>query len=344
MKIQENRINETPIKKQTVDKNTDLLSLNQARSKKFISASEPLPKPKMLGIEDFSNFNLTELRDYIDWTPFFHGWGLKGKYPNIFEKDRVGPEAKRIYEEALSMLDTIIEKNLIQPKGVIGLFPANSEDDDILIFKNEQRKEIIAKIPMLRQQQRNKIETFSLSLSDFIAPLQSGIKDYFGGFAVTTGKKVDEYTQKLKSEGDSYNSIMFRLVADRLVEAAAEKMHECVRKTYWAYVPDEKLSVTERIAGKYKGIRPAIGYPICPDHSLKEDLFKLLEAEKRTGIELTETYAMKPASSVSGFYLAHDASKYFGIGKIGQDQLADYAKRSGKDLEVIEKLLHFIIN
>lgn len=344
MKIQQEEHEERKLDETIKTGETGLLTLKEARYKKFVYGRKQYQEPRMPGIHDFVDFDLHELKEYIDWSPFFHGWGLKGKYPTIFKKERVGPEAKRLFEEAQIMLTTIIEKQLVKPKGVIGIFPANSKGDDILIFRDEKRDELVAKIPMLRQQQEKRIANFSLSLSDYVAPVESGVKDYFGGFAVTTGSRVDEHAQKLKKEGDSYNSIMFRLIADRLVEAAAEKMHECVRKRYWAYAPDEDLSVEERIQGKYKGIRPAIGYPICPDHSLKEDLFDLIEAEKRTGIKLTDTYAMKPASSVSGFYLAHDASKYFGIGKIGNDQVIDYAKRSGKDVDSIAKLLHFIIN
>ncbi|MFO8002258.1 MAG: methionine synthase [Marinilabilia sp.] len=319
------------------------LPLDEARKRRFIHKNGHQIRPNMLDVKYFDNFDIDEIERYIDWTPFFHGWSLKGKYPSIFEKDRVGPEAKRLFDEARAMLKEMKEKRIIQPRGVIGLFPANSEGDDILIFKDEKREEVLMKMPMLRQQHPPGEQSYTLSLADFVAPVESGIKDYFGGFAVTSGHGLEKHVNELKSNGDSYNSVMFRLITDRLVEAAAEMIHEWVRKEYWGYDPDEELSMTERIQGKYKGIRPAIGYPICPDHRLKRDLFDLLEVEKKTGIELTETYVMKPASSVSGFYLANDASKYFGVGKIGKDQLHDYAERTGQTIENTKKWLHFAL-
>jgi len=319
------------------------LPLDEARKQRFAHKHEHQPKPKVLDITEFCEFDINEIEKYIDWTPFFHGWSLKGKYPSIFEKERVGPEAKRLYNEARAMLEEIKENGLVKPRGVIGLFPANSHGDDIVLFKDDSRKEVLTKIPMLRQQQTKRQQPHTLSLADFIAPIDSGIKDYFGGFAVTSGMGLEKHVEKLKNSGDSYNSIMFRLLTDRLVEAAAELMHTWVRKKYWGYDPDEKLSAEEIINGKYKGIRPAVGYPICPDHRLKRNLFDLLQVEKRTGIELTDTFVMKPASSVSGFYMANDASEYFGVGKIGKDQIHDYAQRTGKSIEDTEKWLHFAL-
>ncbi len=322
---------------------TGFLSLKEARKRRYRYNSEKPVKPKMLGTKEFKDFDIGQLRSYIDWTPFFHGWGLKGKYPSIFEKERVGNEAERLFKEANAMLDDIEKNKIIKPKGIIGIFPANSREDDVLVFKDDERKKIVMEIPMLRQQQL-KNDGYTLSLADFIAPVDSGIKDYFGGFAVTTGIGIEKYVQRFKENGDSYKSIMFRLIADRLVEAAAEIMHEWVRKKYWGYVPDENLGIEELIKGKYKGIRPAVGYPACPDHSLKKYLFELMNVEDRIGISLTDIYAMKPASSVSGFYLAHNASRYFGIGKIGKDQVNDYADRTGLDVEKAEKWLYFAID
>jgi 5-methyltetrahydrofolate--homocysteine methyltransferase len=322
------------------------VSFRQARRKRFMynyKRERPV-KPNMLGTKVFEDFDLNLLRKYIDWTPFFHGWGLKGIFPQIFEKEKVGPEAKRVFDEAQNMLNEIIAEKLIEPKGIIGLFPANSDGNDIIIFKNESRKTIAQRIPMLRQQQLRDKKGYALSLSDYVAPVDSGIKDYFGGFAVTTGLGTDRHVERFKQKGDSYNSIMFRLIADRLVEAFAEVLHEWVRKKYWGYEPYEDLSKEELIKEKYQGIRPAPGYPACPDHTLKGHLFDLLNVEDEIGIELTESYAMKPASSVTGFYMAHNASKYFGIGKIGKDQVQDYARRAKMDVDEAEKWLHSVLD
>jgi 5-methyltetrahydrofolate--homocysteine methyltransferase len=322
------------------------VSFRDARRQRYMynyKGQKPV-KPRMLGTKVFEDFDLNLLRKYIDWTPFFHGWGLKGVFPQILEKDKVGREAKRVFEEAQEMLGEIIDEKLIHPKGIIGLFPANSDADDILVFKNDERKKIVKRIPMLRQQQLRDKKGYALSLSDYIAPVDSGIKDYFGGFAVTTGLGTDEHVQRFKQKGDSYNSIMFRLIADRLVEAFAEVLHEWVRKKYWGYEPYEDLSKEELIKEKYQGIRPAPGYPACPDHSLKGHLFELMDVENEIGIELTDSYAMRPASSVSGFYIAHNASKYFGIGKIGKDQIRDYARRTKMEVKEAEKWLQSVLD
>jgi len=322
------------------------ISFRDARRNRYMYnyRQERPVEPRMLGVKVFDDFDLKLLRKYIDWTPFFHGWGLKGVFPQIFEKEKVGKEAKRVFDEAQSMLNKIVDEKLIHPRGIIGLFPANSDADDVLVFDPEKRDRILMRIPMLRQQQMQDKNGYALSLSDYIAPVDSGIQDYFGGFAVTTGLGTDEHVERFKKEGDSYNSIMFRLIADRLVEAFAEVLHEWVRKKYWGYDPHEDLSKDELIKEKYQGIRPAPGYPACPDHSLKGHLFQLLDVEDKVGIILTDSYAMKPASSVSGFYMAHDASKYFGIGKIGKDQLHDYARRTKMDVREAEKWLNSVLD
>jgi 5-methyltetrahydrofolate--homocysteine methyltransferase len=300
--------------------------------------------PRLIGNKVFDDFNLKLLRKYIDWTPFFHGWGLKGVFPSILEKERVGKEASRLFEEAQEILDKIVREKLLRPKGIIGLFPANSEGDDILIFTDDSRRKVYKRIPMLRQQQIHNKNGFSLSLSDFIAPVDSGIKDYFGGFAVTSGFETEKYVKKFKEEGDSYNSVMFRLIADRLVESFAEVLHERVRKRYWGYEPREDLSKDELIKEKYKGIRPAPGYPACPDHTLKVHIFDLLKVTEKIGITLTDSLAMNPASSVAGFYMANDLSRYFGIGKIGKDQVADYAERTNIEIDEAEKWLYPVLD
>ncbi len=300
--------------------------------------------PRLLGTKEFHDFDLKLLRKYIDWTPFFHGWGLKGVFPSILEKEKVGREASRLFDEAQEILDKIVNEKLLKPKGIIGLFPANSEGDDILIYKDDSRKKVLKRIPMLRQQQLRDKNGITFSLSDYIAPIDSGIKDYFGGFAVTSGFETEKYVKQFKEEGDSYNSVMFRLLSDRLVEAFAEVLHEWVRKKYWGYEPSENLSSEELIKEKYKGIRPAPGYPACPDHTLKKHIFELLKVKERIGISLTDSLAMKPASSVAGFYMAHDLSKYFGIGKIGKDQVADYAARANIGIDEAEKWLYPVLD
>jgi len=318
------------------------ISLKDARKKRFhYNYQEESVEviPRLLGTKVYNDFDLHLLRNYIDWSPFFHGWGLKGVFPQILDKGKTGREASRLFDEAQEMLERIIRDKLLKPKGIIGIFPANSEGDDILIYTDDRRKKVKKRIPMLRQQQLRGQDGFTLSLSDFIAPADSGIRDYLGGFAVTSGFETEKHVKHFKREGDSYNSIMVRLIADRLVEAFAEVLHEWVRKRYWAYEPEEKLSKEELIKEKYKGIRPAPGYPACPDHTLKGHLFDLLRVEQRIGISLTESFAMNPASSVAGFYMAHDLSKYFGIGKIGHDQLEDYARRASIELEEAEKWL-----
>jgi 5-methyltetrahydrofolate--homocysteine methyltransferase len=318
------------------------IPLRDARKKRFhynYRENSVEVVPQLLGVKVFEDFDLNILRQYIDWTPFFHGWGLKGKFPGILEKEKVGREANRVFNEGQEMLDEIIEKKMFIPKGIIGIFPANSEEDDILIYASDRRKKVRKRIPMLRQQQLRDQEGFTLSLSDYIAPADSGIRDYLGGFAVTSGFETDGLVRHFKSQGDNYNSVMVRLIADRLVEAFAEVLHEAVRKKYWGYDPGEKLSQTDLIKERYKGIRPAPGYPACPDHTLKGHLFDLMKVERRTGITLNDSYAMNPASSVVGFYMAHDLSRYFGIGKIGVDQLRDYARRASVDPEEAEKWL-----
>ena len=295
--------------------------------------------PKMIGIKTFDEFPLQNLRDYIDWTPFFHGWGMKGKYPEILYSGKKGEEAKRIYQEANELLDRIIENDLVTAKGVFGLFPANASGDDILIYEDEKRQSVREVLPMLRQQKAGRNSEGFWSLSDFVAPIESQTPDYIGAFAVSAGIDSDYYVNEFKQQGDHYNSIMFRLVCDRLTEAFAERLHEKVRKEYWGYQSGEQLSMNELIKEKFPGIRPAPGYPACPDHTLKGKIFELLNATRNTGIKLTSSYAMHPASAVSGFYFAHPQAKYFGIGKIDEDQVEDYAKRMGWSLSEAEKWL-----
>ncbi len=290
-------------------------------------------KPNNLGITVFDNYSLAEIRDYIDWTPFFSTWMLKGKYPRIFENPTIGDEAKKLYEDANRMLDDVIEKEFLKAKAVVGLFEVMRKEDDATIFLEEKK---VATFHFLRQQGKKSEKMANLSLADY---LNEGVKDYLGGFAVTTGIGIESLIAQFKANHDDYNEIMIKAIADRLAEAFAELMHQRVRKEFWGYSSDEELHNEALIKEKYQGIRPAPGYPACPDHTEKRTLFDLLNVEKNIGIKLTDSFAMYPASSVSGLYFAHPESKYFGLGKIGSDQVAIYARRKGKSIEEIEKWL-----
>lgn len=295
--------------------------------------------PKQTGVITFDDFPLEEIRKYIDWTPFFITWQLGGKYPAIFNDEKVGTEARKVYEDANSLLDDIVAAKILKAKAVCGIFPANAVGDDIELYTDESRSEILHTFHTLRQQSQKRKGQPNKALSDFIAPKASGLPDYIGGFAVTTGIGIEKILEKFEQQNDDYNSIMVKAVADRLAEAFAELMHQKIRKDLWAYAPDEQLPNEDLIKEEYRGIRPAPGYPAQPDHTEKETLFKLLDVEKNTGISLTESFAMYPASSVSGLYFAHPESEYFSLGKIQKDQVEDYARRKGMDFKVMEKWL-----
>jgi 5-methyltetrahydrofolate--homocysteine methyltransferase len=316
-------------------------SIEEARAAKFHIDFSPaeVKKPAFLGTKVFANFSLEELVPYIDWTPFFHTWELRGSFPRIFEDEYVGLEAKKLYDEARILLNKIIADKSLQAKGVIGFWPANSVGDDIELYTDESRTQVYKTIHTLRQQSEKVKNEPYYALSDFVAPKESGIADYWGGFAVTTGIGCDELVAVFEKNYDDYNSIMVKALADRLAEAFAERMHELVRKEFWAYSHDEVLSSEELIKEKYIGIRPAPGYPACPDHTEKATLFEVLDAENATGIHLTESFAMYPTAAVSGFYFAHPQSRYFGLGKINKDQVVDYAKRKNMALEDVERWL-----
>ncbi|MBI4970592.1 MAG: methionine synthase [Candidatus Omnitrophica bacterium] len=317
------------------------LSIEDARKNKFTCDWKMVSiiKPKFLGIKTFSNFPLAEIRERIDWSPFFHAWELRGRYPDIFKDEKVGKIAKNLFDDAQKLLDRIICEKLLTAKGVIGFFPANGIGDDIEIYSDDTRKTVLAVIHSLRQQVSHAANMPNFALSDFVAPKDSGVKDYFGAFAVTTGINIEPLVKKFEAEHDDYHSIMTKALADRLAEAFAEHIHGLVRKDFWGYAKDESLSNEELIREKYRGIRPAPGYPACPDHTEKRILFDLLEVKKNAGIRLTESCAMYPAASVSGFYFAHPQSKYFGVGKIEKDQVEDYARRKGISVKEIEKWL-----
>ncbi len=322
------------------------ISLEEARKNKLKIdwSKEEIFKPMKSGITVLKNFSLETLRNYIDWTPFFLTWELKGKYPSIFENEKYGKESKKLFQDANKLLDEIVDNNLFTAHGVAGIFPANSAGDDIEIYSDGTRAGVRTVLHTLRSQADKSYNVPNLALADFVAPKDSGKLDYVGAFAVTTGHGVDELVKKYETEHDDYNAIMVKALADRLAEAFAELLHELVRQNYWGYSHDEKLSREDLIKESYTGIRPAPGYPAQPDHTEKLLIFDLLEAEKNTLIKLTESLAMYPAASVSGLYFAHREAKYFNVGKIGKDQVIDYHKRKGMSLEEVERWLSPILN
>lgn len=324
----------------------ELISLTQARNNRFQSDwdSTPIVKPSFFGVKVFTQFPLERIRDRIDWTPFFHVWELKGKFPTIMEDPEIGKEAKTLYGDAQKLLDWIIKTKALTAQAVIGFFPANGIGyDDIEVYADDERKRLLAVVHTLRQQMDKLNQQPNFALADFIAPRESGIHDYLGAFAVTAGVNLERLIKKFEKEHDDYQSIMVKALADRLAEGLAEKMHELVRREYWGYTAQENLSNEELIEEKYIGIRPAPGYPACPDHSEKQILFELLQVSEKTTIRLTENFAMYPAASVCGYYFAHPESRYFGIGKIGKDQVLDYARRKGMDVKTVEKWLSPIL-
>ena len=295
--------------------------------------------PGSLGTKVFKDYDISEIRDYIDWTPFFNTWMLKGKYPQIFENEVIGEEARKLYDDAQKVLDDIISNDLLYANAVVGLHPANSVGERIEVYTDDSRKEVLKTFHFLRQQGKKGKDLPNLSLADFVAPRDSGKKDYLGGFAVTAGAGIESLIQKYEQDHDDYNSIMIKAVADRLAEAFAELMHEKVRKELWGYSKIENFDNEGLIKENYQGIRPAPGYPACPDHTEKATLFDLLNVEDKIGISLTESFAMYPAASVSGFYFMHEEARYFGLGKIEKDQVIDYAERKGMPLTEAEKWL-----
>jgi len=296
------------------------------------------PRPKHLGRRVLPGYSLAEIARYIDWSPFFQTWDLSGSYPAILEDSEVGEAARGVFVEGRALLSKIIAEKAITASAVLGLYPAASVGDDIEIYVDDSRRETAMIWHCLRQQSEKPADRANLCLADFVAPRDSGVPDYIGAFALTAGIGVDAAVAAFETRHDDYNAIMLKALADRLAEAFTELLHERVRMQYWGYARDEKLSVADLIAEKYQGIRPAPGYPACPDHTEKGALFELLSAHE-AGITLTESYAMLPAASVSGFYLAHPAARYFAVGKIGGDQAADYARRKALALDQAERWL-----
>jgi len=288
----------------------------------------------------FDNFPLTQLLDTIDWTPFFITWELAGKFPAILEDDVVGEQASELYRDAQVMLKRIVDEKLLTAKAAVGFWPAaRSGADDIALYADDSRSEVIATLHHLRQQTQKQGGKHNVSLADFIAPADSGAADYIGGFCVTTGHGVDKLAAEFEAQHDDYSSILLKSLADRLAESFAEYLHRLVRKELWGYDASESLGTEDLIREHYQGIRPAPGYPACPDHTEKATLFSLLDATNACAISLSENFAMSPASSVSGFYLSHPESRYFAVGKIGRDQVEDLAQRKGETVGVIERWL-----
>lgn len=327
-------------------KDKNFVSIEKARAHQYKVSFDQIIKPSFLGNETLDDFPLEQLRERIDWTPFFLTWELVGKYPAIFDDKIIGIEAKKLFDDANRMLDEVISKKLLKAKGVFGFYEANSNGDDVVLntVGFENRDFDSAQSPnltfhFLRQQNEKAADQPYLCLSDFVAPKETGKQDYLGLFAVTAGIGIEPLIEAYEKDHDDYNSIMIKALADRLAEAFAEKMHELVRKKYWGFAKDETLTNEEIIREKYNSIRPAPGYPACPDHTEKRKLFDLLQVEKNAGITLTENFAMYPTAAVSGFYFAHPESKYFAVGKIQKDQVEEYAKRKNVSVEYVEKWL-----
>jgi 5-methyltetrahydrofolate--homocysteine methyltransferase len=295
--------------------------------------------PKQPGVRAFEGYPLAEISRLIDWTPFFQTWELAGRWPKILQDPVVGEAARNLFADAQAMLASIIEEKWLRANAVIGLFPANSVGDDVEVYADESRSRVLATFHFLRQQMVKPEDRANHCLADLVAPRSSGVKDYIGGFAVTAGVGIEPRVEAYEARHDDYNAIMLKALADRLAEAFAELMHQRVRRELWGYAPDENLGVDELIDEAYRGIRPAPGYPACPDHTEKGLLFELLDVTSRTGIRITETFAMLPTAAVSGFYFSHPQAHYFAVGRIDRDQVEDYARRRGWDLRAAERWL-----
>ncbi len=334
------------VRRQQQQVDRSLISIEQARAHRFQpdwSEYTP-PEPKIKGLKVFDDYPLDDLVQRIDWTPFFRSWELAGKFPRILEDEVVGTEATKLYRDAQAMLEKIVEEKWLSARAVIGFWPANSVMDDIELYRNPGDKEAFMTLHHLRQQlDRTKNDKPDYCLSDFVAPKETGLTDWLGGFAVTAGIGIDEHVARFEADHDDYSAIMLKALADRLAEAFAERMHEKVRKDYWGYASEEALSNQDMISEKYRGIRPAPGYPACPDHTEKALLWELLEAEKNAGMTLTESYAMLPAAAVSGWYFSHPDAKYFGTGKLAKDQMDDYAARKGMSRKEIERMVPHLL-
>src|SRR5205807_1281490 len=316
----------------------------RANAVKIDFAKTPPKRPAALGVKSFDAYDLAELAEYIDWTPFFQTWELTGRFPAILDDPKVGEAARSLYDDARKMLDRIIKEKWFTARAAIGFWPANADGDDIAVYADDRRQDKIATFYTLRQQLQKREGRFNAALSDFTAPRASGVPDYIGAFVVTAGIGEDIIADRFKNANDDYSSILCKALADRLAEAFAERMHARVRREFWGYAPDEALSPEDLILEKYQGVRPAPGYPAQPDHTEKKTLFALLDAENTAGVKLTESFAMWPGSSVSGLYFSHAESFYFGVGKIERDQVEDYARRKGMSVAEVERWLSPVLN
>jgi 5-methyltetrahydrofolate--homocysteine methyltransferase len=318
------------------------LSLAEARAKRLRidwQAYTP-PVPRFVGVRTFDDYPLDELVPYIDWMPFFNAWEFAGKFPDILCDSVIGEAATNLYADATRMLQQLVAERWLTARAVVGFFPANSSaDDDITVFTDESREAIKLRLHHLRQQKSKPQNQPQSCLADFVAPMTSGCADYVGAFAVTAGIGIDAHVARFEAAHDDYSAIMLKALADRLAEALAERMHERVRREFWGYAPEERLDGDALIREDYRGIRPAPGYPACPEHSEKAALWRLLDAEQNAGIRLTESFAMFPTAAVSGFYFSHRQAHYFGVGQIGRDQVQSYAQRKGWTLAQAERWL-----
>ncbi|MDG2014704.1 MAG: vitamin B12 dependent-methionine synthase activation domain-containing protein, partial [Pirellulaceae bacterium] len=344
------------------DRRVEILAENQSLQKRLVAAYEQrdiklvtyehalenrfqtdwdtveINRPQFTGISNLNNFPLDELVPYIDWSPFFMTWELKGKFPKIFEDPVVGEVARELYENAQEMMQSLIDEHRVKATGVYGFWPAASDGDDVIVYQDERRESELARFFMLRQQWQRKGQEQFRSLADYVAPVGSGREDYIGGFAVTTGIQIDQIAAEFEKDNDDYNSIMVKALADRLAEAFAELLHHRARQD-WGFGSDQELTMEDIVKERYRGIRPAPGYPACPDHSQKKTLWKMMDVQRHTGIMLTESFAMWPGSSVCGLYFGHPDSRYFSVNRIDRDQLEIYAKRKKMSLQECERWL-----
>ncbi len=338
--VEQHRAEYEAVRKSHATPRQPLIAIEEARVRRTPIAwrAEDIAVPEFTGVRTLDDFPLAVLREFIDWSPLFHAWGLKGIYPRIFEDEKQGVEAKKLFADANALLDRIVEEKLITARGVYGLFPATAIGDDVQLFSDTARTQPLSRLHFLRQQANREGSEPCRSLADFIAPKETGLSDHIGAFAVTSGIGLDVLRDQFRTANDDYNAIMAEAIADRLAEAFAECLHKRVR-VEWGFGHDENLTSDDMIHEKYRGIRPAPGYPACPDHTEKGTIWKLLDVEAATGIQITESFAMWPGSSISGFYFAHPQARYFSLGKIGRDQVADYAARKGMSLAEAERWL-----
>lgn len=345
--LAQNQTEQEELRRQYAGRRTEraMLPLDEARRRRTAIdwQQDDIPRPEFLGLRILRDYPLEELLPYIDWSPFFHTWELRGRYPDILEDPVVGETARRLFEDAQQVLAEIVSHRSLSAHGVYGFWPANSVGDDIEIYADDSRRQVLTTFHTLRQQADKGDGQINYALADFIAPRASGLSDYLGGFAVTAGHGIEALTQRYRADHDDYNAIVAEALADRLAEAFAERLHKIARDA-WGYGHQENLGTEDLIRERYRGIRPAPGYPACPDHTEKWTLFELLQAETHAGICLTENLAMYPASSVSGHYFAHPKARYFPVGKLERDQITDYAGRKGMSIAEVEKWLAPYLN